>query len=93
MAAELHIPAEAHDLLMRVLDRTEDRHGAVKIGVRRIAAPVVAAELRRFASDLLDLVLDEDNVNADRQRTGINLAVRRLRWRADELERPTGGDQ
>lgn len=85
MDAELHIPDDAVVAAVHYLMPYPNHHDTYE-ALTAAAPGVVAVELRRLATELINIVLDENNVNADRQRPGINLAVRRLRWRADELD-------
>ncbi|MER7433161.1 hypothetical protein ABT341_00375 [Pseudonocardia alni] len=86
--ADLHIPDAAVDEVREIADEHDD---TLRDQARAIAAPVVAAELRRLAetyqgeADRLDV--------ADRRVPGLATAAGRLAQRADELDPPQpGGD-
>lgn len=88
--AELEIPALAlarHDLPHRPLLTDDD----VLYRIRDVAAPIVAAELRRIATQAereLQPVRVGRAVEASsaRRREGVEIVAYRLRARADELD-------
>lgn len=88
---DLHIPDAAQAELRQVVEDNDEYGLSPEHDARAIAAPVVAAELRRL-SDEFQAEADRLDV-ADRRVPGLATAAGRLALRADELDLPhPGGD-
>lgn len=88
--AELHIPDELITLALEedILDDVYDSDAEVVADLRRIAAPVVAAELRRLAK-LHDAPHVDHEISAIESVafSTMHSIAQDLRARADEIER------
>ena len=76
--AELHIPGESLNLILTIGEGVYEHDDSARADARAIAAPVVAAELRRLA--------DRATVHDPRAYAQIPELVKALRARADDIE-------